>query len=182
MTEESLEVRRVSPDEWASYRQVRFSALTDSPEAFSSTIEYELTLSEADWRGRLTSAASFLAWRDGEPVGTVAVLACDPSNDYGFPGAGHLVAMWVDPKARGLGAADLLVGAVLGHARAAGAPAVVLWVFEDNERASAFYRRLGFRPTDTTMYQPHRPADRERLMVCELPFSASAPAASPRRH
>lgn len=42
------------------------------------------------------------------------------------------------------------------------------WVFEANERAVAFYRLMGFRATETTMYQPHRPDDRELLMVREL--------------
>ncbi|HET9894818.1 MAG TPA: GNAT family N-acetyltransferase [Streptosporangiaceae bacterium] len=69
--------------------------------------------------------------------------------------------------------ADRLVKTALDHARQCGAPSAVLWVFEANERALAFYRRMGFRPTGTTMYQPHRPGERERLMVREL--SATTP-------
>lgn len=163
-----IDVRRVSPDDWVIYREVRLRALADSPEAFASTIERELAFPEEIWRGRLESAQSFLAWLADQPAGTVTVLSCDPSNDYGFPGADHVVAMWVDPQARGHGVADRLVEAVLAQARDRGAPAVVLWVFEANERAGAFYRRVGFRATETTMYQPHRPDDRELLMVREL--------------
>ncbi len=165
---QSVEVRRVTPDEWEIYRTVRLAALAESPEAFASTIERELTFPEELWRGRLQSAQTFLAWLAGQPAGTVTVLSCDPSNDYGFPGTDHVVAMWVDPQARGLGVADRLVEAVLARARDAGVPGVVLWVFEANERAGAFYRRMGFRATETTMYQPHRPGEREVLMVREL--------------
>jgi GNAT superfamily N-acetyltransferase len=163
-----VSVRQVTPDDWASYRPVRLAALADAPEAFSSTLEREQAFAEEAWRTRLAAAASFLAWRDDRPVGTLTVLDYDPSHGHEFTGASHLVAMWVDPQERGLGVADELVTAALGHAAEAGAPALVLWVFEANDRACAFYRRMGFRPTDATMYQPHRPSERERLMIRHL--------------
>ena len=163
-----LTVRQVTPDDWASYRTVRLAALADAPEAFSSTLEREQAFGPGEWRTRLAAAASFLAWQDGQPAGTLTVLGYDSSHGHEFTGASHLVAMWVDPQARGLGVADALVTAALGHAGQAGAPAMVLWVFEANERACAFYRRMGFSPTDTTMYQPHRPDERERLMIRHL--------------
>jgi ribosomal protein S18 acetylase RimI-like enzyme len=163
-----VSVRQVTPDDWASYRTVRLAALVESPGAFSSTLEREQAFTEEVWRTRLAGAASFLAWRDGQPVGTLSVLDYDPSHGHEFTGASHLVAMWVDPQERGLGVADELVTAALAHVRAAGAPALVLWVFEANERACGFYRRMGFRSTDATMYQPHRPDERECLMICEL--------------
>ncbi len=48
---------------------------------------------------------------------------------------------------RGQGVADRLVEAVCEQARQAGAGTVTLWVTEVNDRARAFYRRLGFAPT-----------------------------------
>ncbi len=53
---------------------------------------------------------------------------------------------WRRP-ARGQGVADQLVEAVCGLARQSGAASVTLWVTEVNDRARAFYRRLGFAPT-----------------------------------
>ena len=165
---DDVEVRQAHPDEWETYRQVRLSALADAPDAFASTLERELALGEPDWRGRLTGAPCFLAWRDGLPLGTITLLPCNPDNDYGAPGASHIVAMWVDPIARGQGVADRLVDAAISQARQDEARAVALWVFDANERARAFYLKMGFRPTDVTMFQPHRPEDREQLMIREL--------------
>jgi ribosomal protein S18 acetylase RimI-like enzyme len=158
-------VRRVSPAEWAAYRQVRLAALADSPQAFSSTLERELEFDEQVWRQRLASAASFLAWQDDQAVGTVTVLLYDESDGHGFTGAAHLVAMWVSPAARRLGAGQLLVKAVFDHARAAGAPSVVLWVFEENGGARAFYERMGFRETDLRDSRPGKPEDVELMMI-----------------
>jgi ribosomal protein S18 acetylase RimI-like enzyme len=163
-----LQVRLVTPDDWATYRDVRLAALADTPEAFSSTLERERAFGEDVWRDRLGSAATFLAWRDGTPVGTVTVLAYHESHQHGFPGAAHIVAMWVTPAARRLGVGRQLVLAALDHARSDGAPSMVLWVFEDNERARALYERMGFRATELRDSRPGKPEDVELLMHCDL--------------
>jgi GNAT superfamily N-acetyltransferase len=162
------QVRPVSPDDWATYRQVRLTALADAPGAFSSTLERERDLSEQLWRQRLGAAASFLAWRDGAPVGAVTALPYDDGQVHGFHGAWHLVAMWVSPAARGLGIGRVLVQTVIDQACAAGAPSVVLWVFDANQRARSLYERMGFRPTDRTDTRPGNPEDIEHLMIREL--------------
>jgi ribosomal protein S18 acetylase RimI-like enzyme len=85
--------------------------------------------------------------------------------------------MWVSPGARGSGLADRLVGAVTGHARRAGAGQVTLWVAVGNERARAFYRRMGFTPTGRRQVYPRLGAaglDEEEF-ACPL----SAPQRSP---
>jgi ribosomal protein S18 acetylase RimI-like enzyme len=163
-----VQVRRVSADEWATYRELRLTALADTPEAFFSTLERERGLDEQTWRDRLGSAATFLAWRDGAAVGAVTVLDYQESHQHGFPGAAHLVAMWVSPAARRLGIGRRLVKTALDHARSAGAPSAVLWVFQDNERARGLYERMGFRPTDLRNSRPGKPEDIEFLMVREL--------------
>ncbi len=162
------QIRRVSADEWATYREVRLAALADTPEAFFATLERERELGEQAWRDRLDSAATFLAWRDEAPVGAVTVLGYEESHGHGFAGAAHIVAMWVSPAARRLGIGRQLVRAALDHARSGGAPAVVLWVFDDNLRAKALYEQLGFRRTDLRQSRPGKPEDVEFLMVAEL--------------
>ena len=167
-TAAQLAVRRVSPAEWATYRQVRLAALADSPEAFSSTLDRELEFDEETWRQRLESAASFLAWQYDDPVGTVTALDYEPGHAHGFTGASLLVAMWVRPTARGLGTGRALVDAVLDHAKAGDAPSVVLWVFEDNGAARALYERMGFRATELRDSRPGKPEDVELMMIRDL--------------
>ncbi len=59
----------------------------------------------------------------------------------------HVISMWASPGVRGSGVAGLLVAAIAGHVRAAGARRLTLWVADGNDRAHGFYRRAGFRPT-----------------------------------
>ena len=165
---DAVEICPAGPDDWATYRDVRLAALADTPGAFSSTLEREAAFGEDVWRGRLGSAATFLAWRAGVPVGTVTVLGYHESHNHDFTGAAHIVAMWVSPAARGLRIGGQLVKAALDHARAAGAPSAVLWVFEDNQPARRLYERMGFRPTEHRDSRPGRPEDVEVLMVADL--------------
>jgi GNAT superfamily N-acetyltransferase len=165
------EIRRARPEEWPVYRQVRLAALAEAPYAFMSTLEREQGFGEDVWRQRLSSptAATFLAWRDGEPAGTATGKADDPADEYAVPGSWQLVGMWVDPRARGLGVADELVDAVASHARAEGAASLILWVTEVNHRARAFYKRMGFVPTGAS--QPVRPEEQglwEEQMIRQL--------------
>lgn len=165
---EQVMISRVSPDQWAAYREVRLAALTESPEAFGSTVERELGFPEQLWRDRLGANVTLLAWLDSRPVGTVTVLDTELSQTHGFTGAFHLVAMWVDPAARRLGVGAQLVSAALDAAKAGGAPALLLWVVETNDRARSLYERLGFRATGHKEAYPNQPGQWEHLMVRQL--------------
>jgi GNAT superfamily N-acetyltransferase len=171
-------VRRVDTAEWATYRRVRIVALTDAPYAFSSTLDRELGFGPELWRQRIEASAAFLAWRDGQPVGTAAGLADGGGVDHGVPGAWQLVAMWVSPQVRSLGVADQLVEAIAGAAREHGAAALVLWVTEVNGRARSFYRRLGFRGTGVRqLVRPEEPDHWEEQLIRHL----GQPGSGPRR-
>ena len=143
---DEVQIRLAVSGDWQASRDVRLAALADAPYAFASTLDREAGLDEATWRARIASAATYLAWHDGEPVGTATGLPHD-GGPFPVPGAWHLVGMWVRPSSRGLGVADRLVGAVAAAAREAGAGVLVLWVTEVNGRARAFYRRMGFTPS-----------------------------------
>jgi GNAT superfamily N-acetyltransferase len=151
MTDEAAKagVRRLRADEWAAYRQVRLAALAEAPYAFSSTLDGESARDEAWWQDRAANGVPmFVAWQDGEPAGLAGGFAVPQEElPLGVTRAWHLVSMWVSPSARGSGLAERLVQAVAGAARADGATRLILWVTDVNERARAFYGRLGFRPT-----------------------------------
>jgi hypothetical protein len=67
--------------------------------------------------------------------------------DAGDPRLAYLMAMWVHPDARGSGASDALVDALLGWARTAGATTARLDVISTNRHAHRLYERHGFRLT-----------------------------------
>jgi GNAT superfamily N-acetyltransferase len=79
-----------------------------------------------------------------------------------------LVAMFVDPAARGQGIGGALVEAVSVWARARGAARLTLWVTDTNAAALALYRRCGFRPTGKTQPLDHTPSIGELQMARDL--------------
>ncbi len=136
-----MNLRQAIPGDEPILRQLRLAAMTDSPEAFGSTYERELARTTADWTRWLAPGATFLLEDRGAPVG----LACAVPDAAGP--IVHLMAMWVDPVARGTGGADTLVQAVIAWAAARAAPAVHLGVEKQNTRARRVYERNGFRAT-----------------------------------
>ena len=153
MTE--VELVRLTPADWAVYRELRLAALADAPSAFGSTLARELSLTPEEWRARLRRRSTFAARVMHGYVGTAAAIEGDQ------PGHAELVGMWVHPRWRGRGVGDLLVDAVVELAAASRHRAVSLWVSVGNDRAEALYARHGFTATGAT--QPIRDEDPSRL-------------------
>jgi GNAT superfamily N-acetyltransferase len=181
-----VQVRRAHPDEWATVRDVRLAALADAPDAFASTLSRELGRTEPQWRSRIGAWPWFLAWRAGTPTGLVAAVPDQPAS--GPPAADppardprgwHLVSMWVSPQVRGTGVAELLIGAVVDHAWAVGAPRITLWVALGNARARAFYLRMGFTPTGRRQAYPRDGADALDEEELARPVRSAAPPTAP---
>ena len=134
-------ISRAEEADWSAYQQIRLRSLLEAPEAYGSSHERELGLTESEWRARAASGRLFLA-RDDEQrvVGTAAGL---------LGGDGHLdlVGMFVAGEVRGRGCAELLLDAVVAVARADGATRVVLHVTDGNAAAARCYTRYGFTET-----------------------------------
>ena len=166
-----LEVRRVSPSDWRTYRDVRLAALIDSPRAFWTTYAEAAALAEEDWRSRLEwptwiahAPTSPDPRRPAAPVGLVALWHAPGSAD----GSVVLVQMWVPSWVRGRGVADALIGEAVDAARADGWTRVVLEVAEENGRAAGCYRRAGFAPTGRRAVMPWDPRAAEVEMALDL--------------
>lgn len=148
-----VEVRAVGPDDWVIMRDVRLAALRDAPDAFGSTYAREAQFAEAEWRRRASTRNSFLAYLP-ELGATPAGIAAGIEEE---PGAFELVSMWVRPQARGRAVGPALVTAVTDWARARDAPALHLWVTENNKPARRLYERSGFTPTGERQPLPSDP-------------------------
>jgi ribosomal protein S18 acetylase RimI-like enzyme len=121
------------------------------------------TLAHEECYRHLLSTAFFAARREALPervarrrnhldVEDPRILALDANNEVvGFADAGpgrdadgpvalELYSIYLLGRAQGIGLGAALMGAAIGESPA------YLWVLEDNLRAQAFYRRLGFRP------------------------------------
>jgi len=160
----SITIRPASAADWREVRRIRLQALAEAPWAFGSTLEREQGFTEETWRQRAGATWAYLAWDGDRVVGTATGLA-DPEPAQGTV---QLVAMYVDPRARGTGCAHQLIDAVVSAAVAEGATRLLLEVTDVNPAAGRCYRRYGFVPTGRRKPLPHTPHVTELEMVLEL--------------
>lgn len=162
-----MEIRRLRPQEWARWREMRLELLQDAPGAFGSTYAETLTRPDAWFQEHVRSAATspdraiFVAEDDGR------WLAC--AGGYVEPdehGDVWLFTVWTRPESRGRGLQRSLVQAVMDWARGEGHRTIKLWVTDDNQAARGCYAGLGFVPTGVT--QVMRDEITESMLAREL--------------
>jgi GNAT superfamily N-acetyltransferase len=144
----AVSVRRLGPDDYQLVRAIRLRCLREEAASFGSTYEREVAFTDAVWIDRLRPEGNphYLAEApDGTPAGIAAGVPDDTDTDVA-----NLVAMWVDPRARGTGVADELIAAVIRWAEGAGYRAMRLHATEGNVRAERAYQRHGFQRTGRT--------------------------------
>lgn len=158
-----VDIRVVGADEWQMWRDLRLAALAGSPEAFRADYAYWSGPGdqERNWRARLAdrpfNAAVTYA---GTPAGMVSATEADDARVV------ELHSMWIAPEARGRGAGDAAVGAVVAWAIEQGAASVELSVKAANEPAADLYRRHGF--FDLGVPSGH-PGERAMRLILERP-------------
>lgn len=141
---ETITVRRLTPDDWTIWRDIRLVSLADAPHAFGSSLAREQAFAEADWRLRLDTergALAAVAEQGERVVGSIGGYTPDGAD------AVLLIAMWAHPDARGQGVGDALVREVLAWATENGWPEVQLRVADGNTAARRLFERNGFVPT-----------------------------------
>lgn len=120
------------------WREIRLRALAESPGAYSSTLERELSFTDAEWTARLAPPA-VLALEGGLPVAMGAGFQTGPHTLI-------LVAMWVDPARRRRGLSRRVLDVLVAWAREHHF-GVELTVSRDNPAARTAYERYGFVAT-----------------------------------
>ncbi|MEV4417759.1 GNAT family N-acetyltransferase [Catellatospora sp. NPDC049609] len=161
-------VRRAESGDWRLLRDLRLEALRDSPSAFGTTYADAAGLAEEVWRQQAeqeatspASATFIAATQDGRWVGMVG---CAPLPDVA--GTACIHGVYVAPAHRGgsAGLAARLMDAGIRWTRDnTDASWLTLGVHEDNHRAQAFYRRIGF--TDTGKVVPYRLDPAKKLYI-----------------
>jgi GNAT superfamily N-acetyltransferase len=170
-----MEVRRARADEWEALREIRLAALTDSPDAFGSTLAGERDADEARWRGWITGEG----W-----AGAVATFVADgPDRFLGMatgyrpddrPTTGWLFAMWVRPERRGEGIGRRLVAAVAEWAAALDIDQLLLHVTVGNDDAVRFYASCGFVDA-SPVHEPLREGSDRMTQTMRLPVGSARP-------
>lgn len=164
----TLTVRALRADEADLLREVRLRALADAPGSFSERHDEVAARPASHWEGIAAldaagvEATCVIAFLDGTAVGMAV------GTDAGSDDARQLAAMWVDPTARGGATARALLAAVEDWARGRGATTLVAGVRSGNDRAMAFYRRLGFRDADPGRPRPGHLAQCDEFLELAL--------------
>ena len=158
MSDTSVSARRVGPDDWATWRDLRLRSLAADPDAFGSTLEREQAFDEGLWRQRLT-VLNVVGSVDGTPAALGGAFESRP-------GWMQVFAMWSDPAYRGRGLARAVLELVVAEAEADGFR-VMLEVARGNDRARAVYERFGFVATGES--EPIRPGAEELCDWMVLP-------------
>lgn len=132
-----MDITRIGPADWETFRAVRLASLLESPAAFGSRYADWVDAPAERWRSRLTQVPLNLVAREGtEVVGVVSGQLVD--EDWV-----ELISMWVSPDARRTGAAGQLIDLVAEWA-ADQDRSTFLMVRSDNTRAWKAYERSGF--------------------------------------
>lgn len=157
-------IRRLGPDDWQAYREIRLEALNAHPEAFLSTAEGFAAQGEDALRGLLERMAFFVGVAaDGRLLG---LMAFDIGQGPRQAHRGSLYQVYVRPEARGTGLAQALLDAVFAYATGK-VSQIHLGVADGNAPALRLYERNGFRRYGTEpryLYVNGRYVD-EHLMV-----------------
>ena len=113
--------------------------------AFADIVEHERMPSVEDqaprWVAHLDGGGEVLVWdQDGRVAG---FATAGPGREDAS--TGELYAIYVDPPAQGAGVGSALLAAAEQSLRDAGQREAILWTFEANGLARAFYERHGWR-------------------------------------
>ena len=146
MAIEKVVVRSFRKDEWKTYREIRLSALMDSPDAFGTTYEESLKLSDAAWRARLHNASDQTDYAMAATTGSRVIGLGWVRIELTDPGTAHLYQMWVAPEARRKGAGRKLLESAISWSTARHCTKLLLDVTCGDRPARRLYDAFGFRP------------------------------------
>ncbi|MBF9059835.1 GNAT family N-acetyltransferase [Rhodobacterales bacterium HKCCSP123] len=136
-----MTIRRLLPDDWAAFRDIRLDMLARDPRAFGSTHADWAAKPEAEIRDWLARMHLWAVVEGGRALGTAAF--CRET----APSATHraeVIAVYLRPEARGRGHMTRLLSALARDARGEGILQLELQVATWNSPAIAAYARAGF--------------------------------------
>jgi len=154
----------LAEDEWFRLRDLRLTALRESPRAFLSSYQRESIYCEAEWRTELSRGNWLVAAERGRTVGLLGVTqeVSTPPNEC------YLEFLWVSPRFRRSGVATSLMKAALKDVLRSEITTVWVWVLNGNEPARHLYERFGFVRTGVRQSLSNNPSRCEELMKLAL--------------
>jgi ribosomal protein S18 acetylase RimI-like enzyme len=140
-----LRLRHLRCSEWHVLRDMRLSALRESPQSFLVKYDQEEKYGQERWQAEFDRGDWIVGERDGKPVCLTGVTreSNAPVHER------YLEYVWVAPDYRGRGAASKMLAKILGELRESGVRTIFLWTLDDNNPARLLYKKLDFITTHT---------------------------------
>jgi ribosomal protein S18 acetylase RimI-like enzyme len=146
-TSKEIVIRRLRPEEWAAYRELRLEGLKKDPQAFGASYERNRVRPDSYWQERLANVATgnwlLFAEAEGRLVGMAGAWV-DAVEDVA-----DIISVYVTPGYRGKGVGRELLKAVLREISTE--PKIQkarLTVNREQTPAIALYRAFGFEVVD----------------------------------
>jgi ribosomal protein S18 acetylase RimI-like enzyme len=158
------DLHRLAPREWRRLRELRLSALRDSPNLFLHTFEDEVRFRRKRWRAEFDRGTWHVWCLDGVLIGLIGVTHETETKAV----ARYIEYVWVAPSHRRAGIASRMLAIVLNDLRAAGIRTALLWVLDGNAPAIRLYERVGFVRTNVIQPIVTRPGRREEQLKLVL--------------
>jgi len=140
-----IRIRRISPTDGLTLRDLRLRSIADAPEAFGQPLEEARARPESEWQrsARRSSRGDNRTWLMAETAtGSVGLVQGRKRR----PTTLLLFSMWVDSSVRRLGVGRMLIESLEAWAGSWDATETILWVLGGNTSAIEFYADLGFEP------------------------------------
>ena len=169
----TITVRKFEVTEFLAYRNLRLSALEESPDAFSSTLIAEQSRTDDEWASRLRAASN--SGFDLPLIGYVGAEAAGlawgkvNSSDSTIV---NLYQLWVAPECRGHGLARLLLRTIVEWTISLRARSIELGVVCSDSPAMRLYVSEGFVPVGPVV--PLRPGSALIVQSMRLQTSAAS--------
>jgi ribosomal protein S18 acetylase RimI-like enzyme len=137
-------IRRLGTGDVESFRRVRLEALHAEPAAYASKAADWESLSDDEWRRRLTDNPVFAAFHGEEPIGIMGLFQQRSSK---MTHRATIIMVYVRQTLRRSGVATALLKSLTDCARDRGIRQLELAVSVENPAAIRFYRSEGFTET-----------------------------------
>jgi ribosomal protein S18 acetylase RimI-like enzyme len=139
-----LQLRHLGRDDWHVLRDMRLSALRESPQSFSAKYDEEEKYGQERWHTEFDRGDWVVGELDGEHVCLTGV-----TRESGAPAdERYLEYVWVAPDFRRRGAAFDMLTDIIGELKESGVRTVFLWTLDGSNPARLLYERLNFIATN----------------------------------
>jgi ribosomal protein S18 acetylase RimI-like enzyme len=167
-----LVVKMLAVKDWDALREIRLTALRESPDMFLHTYEQEAQYDESRWKSEFTRGEWYVGVAVPEsPDKPISLLGITRESDTPAHQC-FLEYIWVAPEFRRRGFAFTMIRHVLGRLYTVGVRTVFLYVLDGNHQAMRLYKRIGFVGCNYSQPLEARPGRSEELMRISLPRTA----------